>query len=75
MNDQQRVIADKLLDCRRTGFLCLYLSAFLYVGTLLPKFSDVPEKQVMLSLFSLMFLLVSLVFYWRTAKLREKLKN
>ncbi|MFT8318320.1 MAG: YrhC family protein [Sporolactobacillus sp.] len=75
MNDQQKVIADKLSDCRRTGFLCLYLGAFLQVGTLLPKFSDLPEKQMMLSLSSLLFLLMSLFFYWRTAKLREKMED
>lgn len=73
MEDYQKIILEKIIDCRRIGMLCLFLSAFLYVGTLLPEYADVDWKLAILSGSSLAFLLLTFFFYWRTSKLKDKL--
>ncbi|CAM3102144.1 YrhC family protein [Sporolactobacillus spathodeae] len=71
MTEQQRKIAATIIDCRRTGLFCLYLSAFLYVGSLLPKFAAFPEKVAVLSGSSFGFTLLAIFFYWRISRLKE----
>lgn len=75
MKEYEKKIMKKIVDCRRTGFLCLFLGAFLYAGTLIPKFEDQQWKIGILSVSSLLFVLLSFFFYWRTSKLRDKLER
>ncbi|WP_100488665.1 YrhC family protein [Sporolactobacillus pectinivorans] len=73
MKDYEKIILEKIKDCRRIGFLCLFLSTFLYAGTLIPKFEEEQWKFELLTVSSLLFILLASLFYWRTSKLREKL--
>ncbi|MCO7126369.1 YrhC family protein [Sporolactobacillus shoreicorticis] len=73
MEEQQKMIQDKMIDCRRIGMLCLFLSTFLYSGTLIPSYGNVEWKLEILSGSSLLFLVFSFFFYWRSSKLKEKL--
>ncbi|MCO7175648.1 YrhC family protein [Sporolactobacillus kofuensis] len=73
MEEQQKMILDKIMDCQRIGMLCLFLSTFLYAGTLIPKYSEIQWKLEILSGSSLIFLIGACVFYWRSSTLRTKL--
>lgn len=73
MEEQQKIIFEKIIDCRRIGMLCLFLSTFLYTGTLIPKFGEFQWKLEILSVSSFIFLVLSFFFYWRSSKLKEKL--
>ncbi|GGL40587.1 YrhC family protein [Sporolactobacillus putidus] len=73
MRDYEKIIQEKIIDCRRIAMLCLFLSAFLYTGTMMPEYADVDWKLAILSGASLAFLLLTFFFYWRTSKLKDRL--
>jgi hypothetical protein len=73
MEEQQKMILDKIMDYRRIGMLCLFISTFLYSGTLIPKYAEVQWKLGILSVSSFIFLIFSFFLYWRTSKLKGKL--
>ncbi|MCQ2008479.1 MAG: YrhC family protein [Sporolactobacillus sp.] len=73
MEEQQKMIQDKMIDCRRIGMLCLFLSTFLYSGTLIPSYSEIEWKLELLAGSSFLFLVFSFFFYWRSSKLKEQL--
>lgn len=73
MKDYQKIIHEKIIDCRRIGMLCLFLSAFLYTGTMMPQYAETGWKLSILSGSSLAFLLLTFFFYWRMSKLKDKL--
>lgn len=73
MEEQQKMILDKIIDYRRIGMLCLFISTFLYSGTLIPKYAEAQWKLGILSISSFIFLIFSFFLYWRTSKLKEKL--
>ncbi|RYM05277.1 hypothetical protein EWH99_06735 [Sporolactobacillus sp. THM7-7] len=73
LEEKQRIIYGKITDCRRIGFLCLFLGGFLFIGTLIPAYEGVPHKSEILLLSSQFFLLLALFFRWRMAQLKRKL--
>jgi hypothetical protein len=75
MSDQEKIIRDKIMDNRRFGFLALFLSTFLFIGSLLPTFEMEPWKSHLLFFSSLAFIVLSFLFQYRVRKLMEKLRN
>ncbi|MCL1630450.1 YrhC family protein [Sporolactobacillus sp. CPB3-1] len=73
MEEEQKMIMEKITDCRRFGMMCLSLSTFLYMGMLIPGYGDVEWKAGLLACSSFLFLILSFVFYRRSAKLNEKI--
>lgn len=75
MGDQEKKVMEQMTDCRRTGLLCLFVSAFLYAGTLIPGYSTVQWKLEVLAAASLVFLLSAVFFCWRMTKLKKRLNE
>lgn len=73
MKDYEKKILGSIADCKTTGLICLSLSAFLYIGSLLPQYINEPEDLLVLQISSFLFLTGSGLFYWRTNILRNKL--
>jgi hypothetical protein len=72
MGDQGKHLDERIADCRRTGMLCLFISLFMYIGTVIPDMLVEPWKIEVLMITSFSFLLASVFFYWRTTKLKEE---
>ncbi|QAA22863.1 hypothetical protein C0674_09640 [Sporolactobacillus terrae] len=74
VEEEQKTILNKIVDYKRVGMLCLFLSAFLYVGTFIPPYHAIEWKLEVLSGVSLLFLISSFICCWRSTKLKEKLQ-
>jgi hypothetical protein len=72
MEEYEKKIVDGIADCRSAGLICLSVSVFLYAGSLLPQYHE-PADLLVLQISSLLFLISSGLFYWRTVILRQKL--
>jgi hypothetical protein len=75
MRDYEKQILGGIADARRTGLLCLSVSTFLYIGSLLPKYQNETEHLLVLQGSSFLFLISAGLFYWRTVILRNKLNH
>ncbi|MFT8362059.1 MAG: YrhC family protein [Sporolactobacillus sp.] len=73
MGEEQKRLVEKIQDYRRIGFLNLYISAFLYAGSMIPKFAIFPEKVLLLTYASFAFSSLAVLCYWRMSSLNQKL--
>ncbi|MFT8870968.1 MAG: YrhC family protein [Sporolactobacillus sp.] len=72
MKEESKRVADAITDYKRMGLISMFVSVFFYIGTLLPKYAEVPEQVGILSLASLIFLLLAFSTCWRITALKKK---
>lgn len=65
----------KLVDYKNYSMVLLVMSAFLSVGSVIPFNGRTNLDQIVLSLAGLAFILASIFFYRKLAKIKEQIEN
>lgn len=75
--DEKEITAlkHKMADYKNFSMVLLFMSAFLSVGSVIPFSGKTSLDQIALSLAGLAFILASIFFYRKLAKLKEQIDN
>jgi len=66
------MLKHKIIDYKRFSFIFLFISAFLNIGSALPFDGKTEGKAEFLLMTSFVFLITSLLFYWRLRKAKKR---
>lgn len=73
MNSQTKVLYEKMVDFKRFAIVLLATGSFLYIGMLLPSDRQTEMNTTILMVFSLILLIASTVFFFRSKQCRSML--
>ncbi|WP_085523285.1 YrhC family protein [Tuberibacillus sp. Marseille-P3662] len=76
MSDNQlHQLKNKMTDYQRFSLIFLFLSAFIFVGSVIPFAGRTALKADVLALISMGCVTIALLFYWRMRKAKEAYEN
>ncbi|MFC7393262.1 YrhC family protein [Scopulibacillus cellulosilyticus] len=76
MNERElKNLKHKAIDYQRFSFIFMFLSVFLYIGTLIPFQGKTAAKSEILTFGCLGIMIIALLFFWRMKAAKKKLEQ